>query len=120
MSIGILYERAETDEMGIKLTAKELGMDLVFVPFRKIALSIDGDHYSIQSKGKSYAKINTDIEVILNRCQSKNRRLLASNVIESLGKYSINSSLAEYTCFSKLRTILRLWQAGVKTPKTVY
>ena len=40
MSIALLYERSENDENGIKLTAQQLGIDLTFLPFRKIALSI--------------------------------------------------------------------------------
>ena len=38
MSIALLYERSENDENGIKLTAQQLGIDLTFIPFRKIAL----------------------------------------------------------------------------------
>jgi len=40
LSIALLYERSEADEMGIRLTAEEMGIDLTYVPFRKIALSI--------------------------------------------------------------------------------
>ena len=40
MSIAILYEYAETDELGIRMTAEEMGVDLKYIPFRKIAVSI--------------------------------------------------------------------------------
>ena len=120
MGIGILYERSESDEMGIKLTAEELGINLVYIPFRKIALRLDEDGYSIRSKGENYSKIIEDVTVILNRAQSKNRRFFAVNVLEALGKSVINPLAVEYVCFSKLRTLLHFWKAGIKTPRTVY
>jgi glutathione synthase/RimK-type ligase-like ATP-grasp enzyme len=58
--------------------------------------------------------------VILNRCQSKNRRLYASAIFESIGKDVVNSQSIEYRCQSKLRTLLLFASAGIKIPKTVY
>ena len=120
MSIGILYERSETDEMGIKLTAEELGINLVYIPFRKVAVRLDEDGYSVRSKGENYSKVIEDVTVILNRTQSKNRRFFAVNVLEAFGKSVINPLSVEYVCFSKLRTLLHFWKAGIKTPRTVY
>ena len=120
MSIGILYERSETDEMGIKLTAKELGINLVYIPFRKVSVRVDEDGYTVRSKGKNYSKVIEDVSAVLNRAQSKNRRLFAANVLEAFGKYVINPSHVEALCFSKLRTLLHLWKEGIKTPRTVY
>ena len=120
MSIGILYERSETDEMGIKLTAEELGINLVYIPFRKVAVRLDEDGYSVRSKGENYSKVIKDVTVILNRAQSKNRRFFAVNVLEAFGKSVINPLSVEYICFSKLRTLLHFWKAGIKTPRTVY
>ncbi|KPV64717.1 MAG: Alpha-aminoadipate--LysW ligase LysX [Candidatus Bathyarchaeota archaeon BA2] len=120
MSIGILYERSETDEMGIKLTARELGINLAYIPFRKVAVCLDKNGYSFRSKGKTYSKVIEDVHVILNRGQSKNRRLFAANILEALGKYVINPPRVEFICYSKLRTILHFWKEGIKTPRTVY
>ncbi len=120
MSIGILYDRSETDEMGIRLTAEELGINLTYIPFRKVAVHLDENGYSIRTKGKNYSKIIEDVSVVLNRAQSKNRRFVAVNVLEAFGKKVINPSLVEYICFSKLRTLLHLWKGGIKTPRTVY
>jgi len=120
MSIGILYDRSETDELGIRLTAEELGINLVYIPFRKVAINLDEDGYSIKSKGKNYSKIIEDVSVVLNRAQSKNRRFVAVNVLEALGKNVMNPSLVEYICFSKLRTLLHFWKGGIRTPRTVY
>ena len=120
MSIGILYERSETDEMGIHLTAKELGIDLAYIPFRKVSVRLDRDGYSVRSKGKTYSKVIEEVNVILNRAQSKNRRLFATNLLDALGKYVINPPLVEFICYSKLRTILHFWKEGIKTPRTVY
>ena len=50
MSIAIMYDRPKTEERGIKLTAEELGIDLVYIPFYKISVCIDGKGFSIRSK----------------------------------------------------------------------
>jgi len=120
MSIGILYERSGTDEMGIKLTAEELGINLVYIPFRKVSIRLDKDGHSVKSKGKNYSKVIEDVKVVLNRAQSKNRRLLAANILEIFGKYVVNPSPIEYICYSKLRTLLHFWKKGIKTPQTIY
>ena len=120
MSIALLYERSETDETGIKLTAQEMGIDLAFIPFRKIALTISKKGFTAKTKGKEYTDTFKDVFVMLNRAQSKNRRLQASYLMEMLGKKAINSSQIEFTCYSKLRTLLHFWKEGIPIPKTVY
>ena len=120
MSIALLYERSENDENGIKLTARQLGIDLTFLPFRKIVLSISKEGFSAKTKGKDFTSIIKDVDVVLNRAQSKNRRLQASYIMEMLGKKTLNSSQIEFICYSKLRTLLSLWKEGIPIPKTVY
>jgi glutathione synthase/RimK-type ligase-like ATP-grasp enzyme len=120
MSIALLYERSETDEAGIKLTAQEMGIDLDFIPFRKIALTISKTGFTAKTKGKDYTDTSKDVAVVLNRAQSKNRRLQAGYLMEMLGKKTINSSQIEFTCYSKLRTLLNFWKEGIPIPKTVY
>ncbi len=120
MSISLLFERSENDENGIKLTAKQLGIDLTYLPFRKIALSISKRAFNAKTKGKDYTKIINDTAVVLNRAQSKNRRLQASYYMEMLGKKTLNSSKTEFICYSKLRTLLNLWKEGIPIPKTVF
>jgi glutathione synthase/RimK-type ligase-like ATP-grasp enzyme len=120
MSIALLYERSENDENGIKLTAQQLGIDLTFIPFRKIALSISKDGFSAKTKGKNYTSIIENTKVVLNRAQSKNRRLQASYLMEMLGKKTLNSSQAEFVCYSKLRTLLNLHKEGIPIPKTIF
>jgi glutathione synthase/RimK-type ligase-like ATP-grasp enzyme len=120
MSIALLYERSETDEMGIKQTAQELGIPLTFIPFRKIALTISKNGFTAKTKGKDYTQAVKDTAVVLNRAQSKNRRLQAGYLMEMLGKKTINSSQIEFTCYSKLRTLLHFWVEGIPIPKTVY
>ncbi len=92
MSIALLYERSENDENGIKLTAQQLGVDLTFLPFRKIAFSISKEGFAAKTKGKDYTGIIKDVAVVLNRAQSKNRRLQASYFMEQLGKKTLNTS----------------------------
>jgi glutathione synthase/RimK-type ligase-like ATP-grasp enzyme len=120
MSIALLYERSENDENGIKLTAQQLGIDLAFIPFRKIALSISKDVFSAKTKGKDYMGIIENTKVVLNRAQSKNRRLQASYIMEMLGKKTLNSSQIEFICYSKYRTLLHLFKEGIPIPKTVF
>ncbi len=120
MSIALLYERSENDENGIKLTAQQLGIDLTYIPFRKIGLSISKDGFSAKTKGKDYTKTFQDTKVVLNRAQSKNRRLQASYLMEMLGKKTLNTSQTEFVCYSKLRTLLNFYNAGLPIPKTVF
>jgi len=120
MSIALLYERSETDETGIKLTAQELDIPLTFIPFRKIALTISKTGFTAKTRGKDYTRTVKDTAVVLNRAQSKNRRLQAGYLMEMLGKKTINSSQIEFTCYSKLRTLLHFWVEGIPIPKTVY
>ncbi len=120
MSIALLYERSENDENGLKLTAQQLGIDLTFLPFRKIALSIGKDGFNAKTKGKNYTSTIDDVAVVLNRAQSKNRRLQASYIMEQLGKKTINTWQSEFVCYSKLRTLLNLWKEGLPIPKTVF
>ena len=84
MSIALLFERSENDENGIKLTAKQLGIDLDFLPFRKIALSFSNVGFNAKTKGKDYTSKINDTKVVLNRAQSKNRRIQASYIMEQL------------------------------------
>lgn len=120
MSIALLYERSENDENGIKLTAQQFGIDLTYIPFRKIALSISKDGFNAKTKGKDYTSTIKDTKVVLNRAQSKNRRLQASYFMEMLGKKTLNSSQTEFICYSKLRTLLHLYKEGIPIPKTVF
>jgi glutathione synthase/RimK-type ligase-like ATP-grasp enzyme len=120
MSIGLLYERSENDEMGIKLTAEEMGVELIYIPFRKIAITIGNNNFSVRSKGKNYGDIIKNLPVILNRAQSKNRRLYAAYLMEKFGKKVVNSSQIEFRCYSKIRILTDFWAIGIPIPKTVY
>ena len=120
MSIAITYDVPETDEMGIRLTAKEIGIELTHIPFRKVSACISNGGFSFRTKGKDYARTIRDVRVVLNRAQSKNRRLYAGSMLEAFGKHVINPSSVEYVCFSKLRTLLLLWKAGIGIPRTVF
>jgi len=120
LSIALLYERSEADENGIKLTAEQLGINLTYLPFRKIAFSIGKNGFTAKTKGKDYTDTIKDVAVVLNRAQSKNRRLQASYIMELLGKKTLNTSQVEFICYSKLRTLLHFWAEGLPIPKTVY
>ena len=120
MSIGILFESSETDEKGIQLTAEEMGVDLTYIPFRKVAVRFDGNGYKLRTRGKDFTNTLKDVKVVLNRAQSKNRRLFASSVLEAFDKDVINPQCVEYACFSKVRTLLHFWKAGIPIPDTVF
>ncbi|MEM2103299.1 MAG: ATP-grasp domain-containing protein [Candidatus Bathyarchaeia archaeon] len=120
MSIAIVYERAGTDEMGIQFAAQKAGINLTFIPSSKIYFLLENDGWQIKSKGKDYFEKTKNVSVVLNRAQSKNRRLYIGAIFEALGKNVINPSQIEYICFSKLRTLLRFWKEKVKIPTTIY
>lgn len=120
MSIGLLCDYLETDEMGIKATAEKLGIDLTYIPFRKISIKIGDDGYTIRSKRNDYSGAIGNVKVVLNRTQSKNRRLMAASLLDALDKPAINPLPVEFLCFSKLRTLLELCKNGVKIPKTAF
>ena len=120
MSLAITYEYAETDELGIRLTAAEMGIDLVYIPFRKISATFSKEGYRFRSVGKDYIQTIKDVAVLLNRAQSKNRRLYAVSFFEALTKEVLNPSPIENLCSSKFKTLLCLWKNGLSIPKTVY
>ncbi len=120
MSMAILYEYAEADELGIRMTAEEMGIDLVYIPFRKIAVSIGDDGYTFRSRGRDFVQRIEGVNAVLNRTQSKNRRLYAASLFEAFGKYVVNPLSVETVCFSKFRTLVEFWRRQIRIPKTVY
>lgn len=118
--MAIVYERSETDEMGIRLTAEQMGIDLGFLPFHKVAVGIGNDGLTYRSLGRDYGTMLNDARVILNRTQSKSRRVFASAIFEALGKQVLNSLSVELSCQSKIRTLLAFFENDAKIPKTVY
>ncbi len=120
MSLGILYEYPDTDEEGIKITAQDMGIDLKQIPFRKVSVLIGKGVSSLRSIGADYSSVLKDVTVVLNRTQSKNRRLYAASVLEAFGKHVVNSQRVEFACFSKFRTLLDFWKHGVPIPTSVF
>lgn len=118
--IAMTYDRSETDELGIRLVAEEMGIDLEYLPFYKIAVSIWNQGFRYRSLGRDYTKVVEEIGVVLNRGQSKNRRIFASAFFESLGKEVLNPLSVELSCQSKVRTLLSFFERGIRIPKTVY
>ena len=120
MSLAILYEYPETDEEGIKVTAEDLGIDLKYIPFRKVSVLVGNGVLGLKSRISDYGPLIEDVTVILNRAQSKNRRLYSAHILEGFGKYVLNPLRVESICFSKFRTVVEFWKSRVPTPKTVY
>lgn len=120
MSIGLLSEYLETDEMGIKLTASSMGINITYLPFRKVSVVIGMEGLKFKSKNFDHSKNLSEIKVILNRIQSKNRRLVAASFMESIDKKVINPLNIEFACFSKFRTLLKLWKNKINIPKTIF
>ena len=120
MSIALLYERSENDENGIKLTAQQLGIELAFIPFRKIALSISKDGFSAKTKGKDYTQT---IQEHQSRPQPRpKQKPPPPSLIHHGNARQKNPQLLpnEFICYSKLRTLLHLFKAGIPIPKTVF
>jgi glutathione synthase/RimK-type ligase-like ATP-grasp enzyme len=120
MTIGLLCDYLEADEIGIKLTAEELGIDIAYIPFRKVSIGISNDGFKLRSKRNNYSEILGEVEAVLNRTQSKNRRVVAATLLEAMDKCAINPLHVEFLCFSKLRTLLTFLKNDIKTPKTVF
>ncbi len=120
MSIAILYEQAGKDEMGIQLTAEKLGIKLITLPARKNFFLFTNNGFKVRSLSRDFSETLKNVQVILNRAQSRNRRLTVATILEVLGKKLLNPLEVEYICFSKLRTLLHFWKTGVSIPATVY
>jgi glutathione synthase/RimK-type ligase-like ATP-grasp enzyme len=118
--IAMVYDRSETDEMGIKLTAQELGIDLEYLPFYKVAVGVGNSGISYRSIGRDYTGMFKKVKVVLNRAQSKNRRIFAAAILEALDKEVLNSLNIELICQSKIRTLLTFFKKDIMIPKTVY
>ena len=118
--IAIVYDRSETDEMGIKYTAEKEGIDLGYVPFHKISVGISKTGFNYRSLGHNFNEILDNYKIILNRTQSKSRRILGAAIFEAMGKKVLNPQSIEIVCQSKIRTLLALLKNGVNFPKTVY
>lgn len=118
--IAMVYDRSETDEMGIKLTAEEREIDLEYLPFHKVAVGFGDYGFTYRSLGRDYTTVLEGIRVVLNRTQSKNRRIFASAIFESLDKEVLNPLSIELYCQSKIRTLLAFFKSGIRIPKTVY
>lgn len=118
--IAILYDRSETDEMGIRLTAEEMGIKLEYLPFHKVIISYGNKGFNYSSIGKNYSETLNNIRIILNRTQSKSRRISAAALFEAWGKEILNPLSVELICASKMRTLLSFIREGIKVPNTVY
>ncbi len=119
-NIAMLYDRSETDELGIRLTAANMGVELDYFPFHKIAVAFGPEGFSYRSLGKDYSNKLRDVKVVLNRAQSKYRRIFAADIFEAIGTSVLNPLNVELACKSKLRTLLLFATNGIRIPKTVY
>jgi glutathione synthase/RimK-type ligase-like ATP-grasp enzyme len=106
--------------MGIRMTAEEMGVDLTYIPFRKVVIAIGNGNYSFRTLNKDLRGKLENVNAVLNRTQSKNRRLYAASILEAFGKYVVNPLSIESLCFSKFRSLVEIWRRNVKIPKTVY
>lgn len=118
--LAILYDVSETDELGIRLTAEEKGVELTYLPFYKTATGFRRNSYIHKTLNRDHTKKLQDAQVILNRSQSKSRRIYATSILEALGKNVINPLSVEQYCQSKIRTLIAFSVNGVNIPETVY
>ncbi|MCS7124703.1 MAG: hypothetical protein NZ932_04735 [Candidatus Bathyarchaeota archaeon] len=118
--IAILCEQLGIDEMGIQLTAEKLGVNITLIPSRKIFFLFANGNYRIGSANRDFSEITKNVSVVLNRAQSRNRRLFLGAALEALGKKVLNPLQVEYICFSKLKTLLHFWKEKINIPATVY
>jgi glutathione synthase/RimK-type ligase-like ATP-grasp enzyme len=115
-----MYDRSETDELGIRITAEDMGVELGYLPFYKVSVGFDNGGHSFRSLGRDLTGALGETRVVLNRTQSKGRRIYGATIMEALGKYVLNPLHVESTCQSKIRTLLILMKNGIRIPRTVY
>ena len=118
--ISILYERSETDELGIRYTAEQQGIPLSFLPFHKVSMGIVGGEFKYKSVGRDLQGRLEESKVVINRTQGKHRRIAAATLLEGFGKEVLNPLQVEMFCQRKIWTMMRFWQNGVKVPDTIY
>ena len=119
-NVAMLYDRSETDELGIRLTAEQMGIDLEFLPFHKVAVAFDSQGHSYRSLGRDFTDDLDEVRVVLNRTQSKSRRLKATMILEAFGKEVLNPLPVELACQSKVQTLLLFAKRGILVPRTVF
>jgi glutathione synthase/RimK-type ligase-like ATP-grasp enzyme len=118
--ISILYDRSETDELGIRLTAEKRGIVLGYLPFHKVAVGFGNKGFKYSSLRGDLLKKLDDTRVVINRTQSKNRRMYAAMILDAFEKDAVNPLTIEIFCESKIRTLLAFQKAGIGIPETVY
>ena len=111
--ISILYERSETDELGIRYTAEQQGIPLSFIPFHKISMGIVGGEFRYRSVGRDLKERLEESKVIINRTQGKHRRITAATLLEGYDKEVLNPLQVEMFCQRKTWTMIRFWQNSV-------
>jgi glutathione synthase/RimK-type ligase-like ATP-grasp enzyme len=97
-----------------------MGIELDYLPFYKAAIGFNHLSHKYYTPGRDYTMEFNSTKVVLNRCQSKSRRLFGTAFLESLGKYALNPLNIELYCQSKIRTLLAFATNGVKIPRSVY
>ena len=120
IEISILYERSETDELGIRYTAEQLGIPLAFLPFHKVSVGVVDGEFTYKSQGKDFLSRLDESQVVINRTQGKHRRIFASTLLEEYGKNVLNPLQIELYCQRKIWTMMQFWKNGVKVPDTVF
>jgi glutathione synthase/RimK-type ligase-like ATP-grasp enzyme len=118
--IAILYDRSDTDEQGIRYRANQQGINLAFLPFHKITIGIKKQEIIYKSPKKDINERLKDTNVIINRTQSKQRRIYAATILEAFEKQVLNTLRLELYCKSKIRTLLEFWKNNVNIPDTFY
>lgn len=118
--ISILYERSETDELGIRYTAEQQGIPLSFLPFHKVSMGIVGGEFKYRSMGRDMQGRLEESKVVINRTQGKHRRIAAATLLEGFGKEVLNPLQVEMFCQRKIWTMMRFWLNGVRVPDTIY
>lgn len=118
--ISILYERSNTDELGIRYTAEQLGIPLAFLPFHKVGVGIVDGCFTYKTLGRDMGESLDETRVIINRTQGKHRRIAAATLLEEYGKDMLNPLQVEMYCQRKIWTMMRFWRRGVKVPDTIY
>lgn len=129
-NILLLTSESDENESKIYITAqrfieeckkKRIECHLLFTEYARLELDDNGDYIAYNKDDKKGFKVDSDMTVAINR-GSVMEKFNARNIISQLERkdvFCINSRSTVEICSDKYRTMLRVVDSGLSSPKTV-
>ncbi len=105
MRVALVYERMREEERQIMRAVEESGHEILLIHLNSNFLSIGSD--------------NPSADVAIIRAISAAKAHASASALSSLGIKVVNAPEVLSTCGNKLVTSVKLYQAGIPTPKTM-